>query len=428
MTLRTGLTRNDNNWYKLDNAAKIYPAISSPSRGNVYRVAVQLKLEVNPVILQDALAITLPRFPTLAVKMKRGLFWYYFESNPNIPEVIVEKASPCRPIDTDETNGFLFRVCYYKKRISLEMFHALTDGTGALAFLKLLTSQYLSLSGFEMLCDENILDCEANPSADEIEDSFEKYYDPRVKSKRSEEKAYHVYGTRMPHDYLRIVHGTIELKKFLSIVKEAKATVTEYIAALFIYSIYSTQLKGSACNAPVKLSIPVNLRYLFPSRTLRNFSSYVNIGLRLHDKEYTFEKILSFISDKIKNEVQPKKMIGKISTNVKAGKNVFMRITPLILKNVMLRTAFNFFGEPLYTSSISNLGVISVPDTMGKYIDRFEVVLGRPLLNMINCSVCSFREDMYINFTKGMYETDIERFFFRFLAEKGLKIIIDTNY
>ncbi len=82
MTLRTRAVRNDNKWYKLDNAAKIYPAISSPSKSSVFRVAVLLKSDVDPAILQEALSVTLPRFPTLAVKMKKGLFWYFLNRIP----------------------------------------------------------------------------------------------------------------------------------------------------------------------------------------------------------------------------------------------------------------------------------------------------------------------------------------------------------
>ena len=126
-------------------------------------------------------------------------------------------------------------------------------------------------------------------------------------------------------------------------------------------------------------------------------------------------------------EVQPDKLIDKISANVKAEKNIFMRMAPLVLKNVVLRTAFNAFGEKLFTCTLSNLGLVSIPDTMENYIDRFEFILGPPVLNLINCSVCSYRENIIITFTKAMYETDIERFFFRFLSEKGLKITIETN-
>jgi hypothetical protein len=427
MSLRSETARYDNKWYKLDNAAKIYPAISGASKGSVFRVAVQLKCDVNPLILQEALAATLPRFPTLAVKIKKGLFWYYFEPNPEIPEVTIEKAPPCRAVETDETKDFLFRVCYYKKRISLEVFHALTDGTGALAFLKLLISQYLTLSGFGLFSDSSILDCEVHPSVGEIEDSFEKYYNPRNKSKRTSEKAYHIIGTRMPSEELGIVHGIIPLKGVLGLAKENKATLTEYITALIIYSIYSTQLKSRVCHLPVKISVPVNLRNFFPSQTLRNFSSYVNVGLSFTGKDYTFDEILGIVSDKIKSGVQPDKIIEEISSNVKAEKNILMRLAPLVLKNVVLKTAFNAFGENLFTCSLSNLGAVRIPDAMEEYIDRFEFVLGPPIMNLINCSFCSFRDDMIMTFTKVMHETDIERFFFRFLSEKGLKITIETN-
>ncbi len=427
MTLRARSARNDNKWYKLDNAAKIYPAISSPSKSSVFRVAVLLKSDVDPVILQEALSMTLPRFPTLAVKMKKGLFWYFFESNPDLPEVTPEKAPPCRAMDTDETNGFLFRVSYYKKRISLEMFHALTDGTGALAYLKSLVSQYLTLSGLGLFSDDSILDCEVHPSADEIQDSFEKYYDPRIKSKWTEEKAYHIDGSKIAPGTLDIVHGIIPLKSFLSLVKENNATVTEYITALLIYSIYSTQLKNRVCHAPVKISVPVNLRNFFPSRTLRNFSSYVNVGMSFVDQDYRFEQILLVVTDTMKNEVQPEKLIEKISSNVKAEKNIFMRLAPLVLKNMVLKSAFNAFGENLFTCSFSNLGAVRIPETMEQYIDRFEFVLGSPVVNLLNCSVCSFKNHMLMTFSKAMHETEIERFFFRFLSGKGLEITIETN-
>ena len=190
MALRSKNQKDESSWYKLDNAAKIYPAISGPGGGSVFRVAVLLKQDVDPAVLQEALAVTIPRFPTLAVKMKRGLFWYFFEANHETPRVTLEKAPPCRAIEADENNGFLFRVSYFGKRISLEVFHALTDGTGAMVFLKTLTAQYLTLSGQGIFSDEDILDCEAYPSISETEDSFGKYFDPKTKSKWKEEKAY----------------------------------------------------------------------------------------------------------------------------------------------------------------------------------------------------------------------------------------------
>ncbi len=427
MAFRTETWQNDSNWYKLDNAAKIYPAISGPGSGSVFRVAVQLKQEVDPQTLQKALAVTISRFPTLAVKMKRGLFWYFFDANHETPRITPEAAPPCRPIEADENNGFLFRVSYHKKRISLEIFHALTDGTGAMIFLKTLTAQYLTLSGLGLFSDDGVFDCETYPSISETEDSFRKYYDPRIKSKWKEEKAYHVRGSKVSPERLGIVHGITSTDSFRKLVKESGATVTGYITALIIYSIYCTQLNSRMYNSPVKISVPVNLRNFFPSRTVRNFSSYVNVGITFSNEEQTFESILGKVTEIMKSELQQEKLVEKISANVNAERNIFMRIAPLALKNVVLRTAYNAFGETLFTCSLSNLGNISVPDRMREFIERFEFLLGPPVTNLISCTACSFGDNMQVTFTKAMYENDIERFFFRFLAEKGLDITIETN-
>lgn len=418
---------NRNNWYKLDNAAKIYPAISGPGSSSIFRVAVLLKQDVDPQVLQEALKIAAPRFPTLSVRMKKGLFWYFFESNPETPMVTVEKAPPCRAIKPDENNGYLFRVSYYKKRISLEVFHALTDGTGALVFLKTLVSQYLMLKGYGVFTYAGILDCEDYPSVSETEDSFSKYSGAKSDSKWKEEKAYHVYGTKMPSEYLEVVHGIIPLNDFIKLARESNVTLTMYIAALIIYSIYSTQLSNRKSYAPVKVSIPVNLRQYFPSKTLRNFSAFVNVGINFSGQEYTFEQILNAVSETMKSEVQPDKLIGKISANVKAEKNIFMRLAPLVLKNVVLRTAYNAYGENQFTCSFSNLGAIKLPEEMEQYIERFEFVLGAPASNLLNCTACSFKDDLIITFTKMMHETDLERFFFRYLTKQGLSVTIETN-
>lgn len=426
MALWSENTINENRWYKLDNAAKIYPAISSGG-GNVFRVAVQLKYSINPEMLKQALATILPRFPTFAVRMHKGLFWYYFEENPKEPLIFLEEAPPCHIIRPDHTNGYLFRVSYYNKRIAVEVFHALTDGVGALTFLKALTFQYLALSGFKLTTDATVPQLGMLPSAEETEDSFKKYYNSRIRSKWKEDKAYQIMGTRLPGGHVHIVHGIVSINDFSRIARERNATITEYVAALVIYSIYSLQLRKREHPQPVKVSIPVNLRNIFPSKTLRNFSSYANVGMRFSDQEYSFEQVLDTVVSIMKQEIQPDRLKEKISANVKAEQNIFMRLVPLYIKNIVLRTAFNAFGESLFTCALSNLGIVKVPPSMGEHVERFEFLLGRPVLNMMNCTLCSYGNEMMITFTKSMHETDIERFFFGFLVEKGLEITIETN-
>jgi NRPS condensation-like uncharacterized protein len=419
---------NDNRWFRLDNAAKIYPPIRSARRAGVFRVAAVLKAPVNPETLQKALNVTLSRFPSFNVRMRKGLFWYYFEHNPNSALVTPEKAPVCRPVDLRETKGYLFRVSYYGCRISLEIFHAIADGTGAMIFLKALVYNYLALSGAPVEADEEILDGQLSFAGGEVEDSFLKYYNEKRKAGRAEETAYQMKGTRLPPGYVRITQGIIPVEPFKVLAKESGATLTEYMAALLILAVYESQLKGRGHKKPVKVSVPVNLRNFFPSGTLRNFSSYINVGLAFNGEEADFDVILSAVREQLRNDATKEKLIEKIGANVSAERSPFMRVTPLFMKNLALKTAYSLYGERLVTTTLSNLGVVSVPESMREHIKRFEFLLGAPRRNTFSCAVCSFGGQVTVSFTRVVEETDIERFFFRYLAKKGLDITIESNY
>jgi NRPS condensation-like uncharacterized protein len=419
---------NDNRWYRLDNAAKIYPPIRSARRAGVFRVAALLSEDIVPGTLREALTATLPRFPSFDVRMHKGLFWYYFEHNPSEAVVLAEKAPVCRPIVLRETNGYLFRVSYFRCRISLEVFHAIADGTGAITFLKALVYNYLTLSGKTVAADEEILDGQASFDSGEVEDSFQKYYDEKQKGGRSEKTAYQIKGTRLPPGYVRVTQGIIPVDAFKQLVKSADATVTEYIAALIVTAIYETQLKGRGHKLPVKVSVPVNLRNFFPSQTVRNFSSYVNVGLTFEGAGQTFEFILENIRQQIRTDATKDRLIEKIGANVAAERSPFMRATPLFMKNLALKTAYSLFGERLVTTTLSNLGVVHLPDSMQSFVRRFDFVLGAPRMNALNCAVCSYNGQMTVSFMRVLEETDIERYFFRFLAQKGVPVVIESNY
>jgi NRPS condensation-like uncharacterized protein len=420
--------KNENKWYRLDNAAKIYPAVTNARRASVYRISVELREKVNPEILQTALTQTLPRFPTFGVRMRRGLFWYFFEHNPGNAAVTWEKAPVCRPVDLRETNGYLFRVNYYHTRISLEVFHVLSDATGTIAFLKAIVYNYLALQGNPVVADDGILDGQTWSDSGEVEDSFLKYYDQNAVSSRAEDKAYQIKGTRLAPQNIRLTQGIMNPAEIKQLAAASAATVTEYTAALILDAIYETQLKGRGSKLPVKISIPVNLRNHLESSTLRNFSSYVNVGMTFCAGSYTFDEILDSVREQLRNDVNKEKLLEKIGANVSAERSPFVRLAPLFLKNIALRTAYNLYGEKLVTTTLSNVGVVSVPDSMKSFIKRFDFVLGAPSLNAFSCAICSFGDSMTVSFSRVMEETDVERFFFRFLAKKGLDIVIESNY
>ena len=166
--MKSRVQKKETRWEKLDNTANLFPVIANETMRNVYRIAVILSENIEPECLQEALEQVLPWFNTMNVRMRTGMFWYYFETNvKGKPVVREEEDFPCRYIEQHRNKSYLFRVTYYKNRINLEVFHALADGMGAVNFLRELTYQYLricypQLSGEmgDRLCDDTSLDTE----------------------------------------------------------------------------------------------------------------------------------------------------------------------------------------------------------------------------------------------------------------------------
>ena len=132
-------------WMRLDNAALIFPAVRRRDWTNAFRVSATLKEPVEPELLQQAVDTLLPRFPSMYVSLHRGLCWYYLQKLKRAPRVRQDGACPLIHMTGKELRECCLRVLYYENRIAVECFHALTDGSGGMVFLKTLTAQYLSL-------------------------------------------------------------------------------------------------------------------------------------------------------------------------------------------------------------------------------------------------------------------------------------------
>ena len=89
-------------WYRLDNAALIFPAVMRKNWNNVFRVSVTLKDTVDPGLLSRAAAELLPRFPAIFVRLRTGFFWYYLETVAEAPKAEEDYAWPLTPEKAQE--------------------------------------------------------------------------------------------------------------------------------------------------------------------------------------------------------------------------------------------------------------------------------------------------------------------------------------
>jgi len=412
-------------WLRLDTAATVYPFARKRNWNATYRIGAVFKEDVDPVILQMAVDDVAPRIPSYFVQLKAGLFWYYFEHVNNTNIVEQENNYPCRPTDLFVEGKPLFRVLYYKKRMTLEVFHSVADGGATFLVMKTIAARYLELKGYTIERTDEILDIDEPPRSEELEDSFRKHYVKMKGLSRKEENAYQ-YKKEIIPNYLNVIHGIIPVSDIKSCAKKLDITITDYLVTAFLYAHYLNAPKP--CKKPIKISVPVSLRPYFNSSTLRNFSLYTNYGFHPDKKDtFSFEDIVSETAGKLKEGTTKEVLQQGISINVKDATNPFLRAVPSILKRCAFRLIFYYMGEAKFTSPLTNLGIVKVPQSMKEHIDRFEVVLGTSPTVHLTSTVVSDGKMMHITFSSDYAETDVQRDFFKCIAARGARVRVECN-
>lgn len=419
-------------WYKLDNAGKIFPAVSNKKETNTFRVQMVLKEPIDKELLQLAADTIIERFPMFKVRLKSGFFWNYLDYNERPFYVQPLTHHVCGPLSPKENNGYLFQIYYRGSVIAIEMFHALADGTGAITLLKSLVYEYLLLKGYKVMPDNLILTRDSLPRSEEYADAQAIYYNPNNRKHVKEEKAFHVKGTYIDDDNIGLISGTLSTKKMVELARSHQATITEYLTALTMDTIYKTQIKYQehlAYNAkPVKIFVPVNMRKHFPSETLRNFSIFVKSDLKMNRPDITFDEILALVKEQFKAGMTKEELIRKMSENFAFERNIFLRITPYFLKKYALKIGYAIMGMTLNTLSLSNMGAMELPASMQPYVDNVSAAVYSGKHNTINISIASFQDKFKITFTRSIIETTIEREFFRHFTALGIDVEIESNY
>lgn len=413
-------------WFRLDNAAKIYPAAKSSRWNSVFRMAAVMRDEVDPELLQQALLDVIDRFPSLRVTLKKGFFWYYFQYLTEPPKISEESAYPCSMMPLTGRD-YLFRVQYHSHRISVEVFHSLTDGTGCITFLKTLLLRYCELSGSTVENVGDVLHYDDNPTPEEVEDSFARCID---KSKgalgRTEPKAYQIKGQKEKRGVLNVTHGSMPFEQLHAVSKKYGCTVNTYLVAVLTYALLRReQYERKSKNPPIRVQVPINLRKIFGSTTLRNFAGYYNTTLPFGD--WSFEDIIAELDKQLKENITPEYCQKFINSNVSLEKNPIIRVAPRFLKTIFMDMSFYLVGESVMSCAFSNIGNVTMPEEIKDKIDRFEFVLGaqKYMCNAMTCA--SYNGKTLVTFSRSSKDPILEREFFKILTEHGIDITVESN-
>jgi hypothetical protein len=412
--------------FRLDNAAKIFPAIHNKRQSTIFRVSASIDRPVNIHILDQALKAMLVRCPYYKVHLRRGLFWYYLESSDTEPRVEAESRYPCLYIPYKKPGILPFRIIAYRNRISFEVAHFITDGTGALWFLNGLLLEYLRRRGETIEHEGTLIDCRDPVDPAEFEDSFSKHYERGVPPAKQIPPALQLRGKAEPPPVFHVTEGSMDSGELKREASRYGATIGEFITALQI-DVSREMMEGRKLKPkPIRISVPIDLRRFFSSRTLRNFALAVEPGIDPRLGNFTFEDIVGKVHHFMKMELDHKMIRRQFTRNIEGERNPFIRITPLFLKDRMLKYFYNIFGRRVFTISFSNLGRISTPSDLQKFVTGYDF-LPPPLEASIGTTAIAYKGCTHIFITSTIRDRDFERRFFTRLRQMDIHVSIKTN-
>ena len=417
-------------WMALDNAAKLFPAARSRNWSNMFRISSTLNEEIDREALHVALDVTIRRFPSIAVAIKKGFFWYYHEEIREVPPILDEKPYPLSRMTTKDLRKCAFRVLVYKNRLAVEFFHSLTDGTGGITFVKTLTAEYLYQKyGIKVPVGNGILDRLEEPSEAELEDSFLKNAGDYTVS-RKDTDSFRIQGKREPDGFRTNTTFIIDPDAVKNEAKRRGVTVNIYLTAVLITAasrIQEKRVKNPAKFKPVKVFVPINLRKMFGSQTMRNFILYAMLGINPRLGDYSFDDICQIISAQMKQQYTRKNMTAMIKTNVDSEINPFIKIVPLFIKDIIMKAIFLAVGEKKSLFSFSNLGLVTVPEEYSKKVCRMDFVLGSQSSAPYNVAALTYGGKMYLNITRNCKEPVLEAEIYQVLREMDIPHTVESN-
>ncbi len=422
-------SKKKQNWYTLDNAAKIYPPTASSRRPHVFCFSALLDSEIQKDLLQKAVTNVLNHYPTFKTTLKRGAFWYYLEENRKNVLVFDEPPYYLKQINYTENNGYLFQVMCVRNKITIKFFHALTDGSGGFKFFSEVLVEYLSLTGNEIDLEGKLKPIDEPYNNLSADDSFLTYESVTKEKSVNPPKPYDIQGTPFEYDGCGMITAELDINEVKTLAKSCGVSITSYLSAVYSYSVYESFLKDKPYkNKLVTVLVPCNLRKTYGGDTMRNFSMFARFLYDWNKGELSIPE-LSKIAQKQILDGTKKEMLDKIiHDNVKNEKNFLLKIVPLFLKNFIMRLVYVKVGENLQTVDFSNLGLVNLPKKLNEYVKKITFSIAPTFSCENQAGAIGFNDKLYVTFSRNYTETTLEKVFIRHFTQNGVNVKVYSNY
>ena len=405
------------NWYRIDNVAKVFLATAGKRDTRSFRLSCTLKEEVDPEILQEAVISAIEDRPQVQVRIRRGLFWHYMEDTDLLPVVKQEDDRICPVLYVPSKTMLHYQVTYFGKRINLDISHVLADGTGAMEFLNIIVLEYLKRKYPGEL--EDITVHSGASEGDLSQDSYRQFFGGKNLPHASDrKKAYHLSGLKLPYDQLQFSEISMPSSQILPRAKELKVSLTSYLGALWMLAVRD-EMPPRKRNLPVTISLPVNLRNYYPSKTARNFFNSVNVT-HVFDSEISLEELAKEFDVELKSQLTEENVKKQMDIFETMEYVAFVRVVPLFIKQWVVRYFTRESGRKV-TMTFSNMGVQKPPETLGGFIENYS---GFCSTNSLFSTMFGYGDKLTLGVSSAYTNTGVVKNFVRSLSESGVDITV----
>ncbi len=408
------------NWYKIDNVSKVFLATMGKRDTRSFRLSCTLKENIDPELLRQAVLSAIEDRPQMQVRIRRGLFWHYLEDTDVLPVVKEEDDRICPLLYVPSKTMLHYQVTYFGNRINLDMSHVLADGTGGIEFLNIIVLDYLKRKYPGELNDLTIHS--GASQSDLSQDSYRQFFGSKNLSRSSAgEAAYHPGGIKLPYDQLQFFEISMPTSQVLPRAKELKVSLTSYMGALWMLAIHD-EMPPRKRNLPVTISLPVNLRNYYPSKTARNFFNSVNIT-HVFDRGITLEELAVEFDAELKSmltEENIKKQMDNFETMEYFAP---VRVVPLFIKQWVVRH-FTKKANKKVSMTFSNMGVQKPPAEVAGKIDNYS---GFCSTNTIFSTLFGYGDRLTLGVSSAYLNTGVVKNFVRHLSEYGVDITVSAT-
>lgn len=400
--------------YTIDNASLLFLSLMQKNHTNAFRFTMTLTEEVCPETLQAAVDRVYRRFPTIIARFRAG-FFHYLQIPVNEPPQVQPDPGLLHTMSKREIGNCAFRILYKENHVSIEAFHALTDGYGAIACFTTLMAEYLRIKhGIHIPVEKTLVDPAQIPVYDEVTDAYERHETGKpllVPSRYS----YQLPGPIPSTHGIKLESAKISVRSLLEASHRYGVSMTSLLSGIMAKSIMEQQRDNcrNIAKQPVRIMVPIDLRKMFPSKTLRNFVLYALPTMEPHELDQPVSELLKSFAKQIRKQAEEKRLASIMAYNVRTQSSWYFRAIPWFLKSLALRIGYRIWGGSNSSVTVTNLGNVQLPEQMAQYVENIQVSLTPRARSPYGCGVLSYNGIVNITITRFSPDPSLENRFFR---------------